>query len=152
MMHELCSKVERELENIGEKGITNSNLDTAYKLIDIYKDIKEAEYYKQMTQDGKDSYDTRSYRGDWDDKYAGRGSDERSERTERYLERIRDGVHSYNAGRRRYMDGDSKQRMIEGIEMTMTAIVNFVEFMNDFAESSQEKEIVKKYIEKLKKI
>ena len=105
-----------------------------------------------MTQDGKDSYDTRNYRGDWDDKYTGRGTDERSERTERYLERIRDGVHSYNTGRRRYMDGDSKQRMIEGIEMTMTAIVNFVEFMNDFAESSQEKEIVKKYIEKLKKI
>ena len=29
----------RELENIGDKGITSSNLDTTFKLIDIYKDI-----------------------------------------------------------------------------------------------------------------
>ena len=45
-MHKLLEKVEKELDNIAEKGITNSNLDTTYKLIDIYKDIKESKYYE----------------------------------------------------------------------------------------------------------
>ena len=45
-MEELLRKVKKELENIGEKGLSSSNLDTTYKLIDIYKDIKEACYYE----------------------------------------------------------------------------------------------------------
>ena len=40
-MHKLLEKVEKELHNIAEKGISSANLDTTYKLIDIYKDIKE---------------------------------------------------------------------------------------------------------------
>ena len=35
-MQELKNKVKKELEGIGEKGLTSSNLETAYKLIDIY--------------------------------------------------------------------------------------------------------------------
>lgn len=148
MMNELCRKVEKELENIGEKGITSSNLDTAYKLIDIFKDIKEAEYYKKMTGDTYDA--KRSYMDTHDDWHRERYP--LDDRNERYMERMREGVYTYNEGKRDYRNGDSKSKMIEGVEMTMNAIVNFVEFMNDFAESSQEKEIVRKYIEKLKKI
>ena len=36
-MHKLLEKVEKELHNIAEKGISSANLDTTYKLIDIYK-------------------------------------------------------------------------------------------------------------------
>ena len=56
-MHKLLEKVEKELDNIAEKGITNSNLDTTYKLIDIYKDIKESKYYE--TNSGGNEYDAR---------------------------------------------------------------------------------------------
>jgi hypothetical protein len=45
-MDELLRKVKKELETIGDKGLTSSNLDTTFKLIDIYKDIKEACYYE----------------------------------------------------------------------------------------------------------
>ena len=45
-MDKLMEKVKKELENIAEKGLSASNLETTYKLIDIYKDIKEAEYYE----------------------------------------------------------------------------------------------------------
>lgn len=40
-MHKLLERVEKELENIADKGLSSSNLETTYKLIDIYKDIKE---------------------------------------------------------------------------------------------------------------
>ena len=69
-MKELLRKVEKELESIGEKGITSSNLDTAYKLIDIYKDIKEACYYEDQTNNedfyGARERDSRGRYRDWD--------------------------------------------------------------------------------------
>ena len=39
MMKELKNKVKKELDTIAEKGLTSSNLETTYKLVDIYKDI-----------------------------------------------------------------------------------------------------------------
>lgn len=170
-MEQLLRKVKKELESIGDKGLTSSNLDTTYKLIDIYKDIKEACYYEEMTEGG-DTYGRRSrgadgrYRGDdrmyrddddYDDRYGRRGRGSYGhypldERSERHFERMREGMFNYNEGKNRYRDGDSKERMVEGVEMTMSAIVSFVEAMIDFAETSQEKEIVRKYVDKLKKI
>ena len=40
-MDALLNRVKRELDVIADKGITSSNLETTYKLIDIYKDIRE---------------------------------------------------------------------------------------------------------------
>ena len=144
-MEELLRKVVKELDNIGEKGISASNLDTAYKLIDIYKDIKEACYYEDQTNH---SYDGRSRdsRGRYMEHYP------LDERSERHFNRIREGMYNYNEGKMRYKDGNSKERMIDGVEMTMSAIVNFIESMIDFAETPTEKEIVRKYVDKLKNI
>lgn len=143
-MQELLHNVKKELETIGDKGLTSSNLDTAYKLIDIYKDIKEAEYYDNCSNS---SYGT-VYRGG--DRY--NESYPISERDERYINRIKEGVHNYNEGRNRYRDGGSKERMIDGVDMAMGALVNFVEYMMDNVETAQEKEVVRKHIDKLKKL
>ena len=42
---DLCARIEDEISNIAEKGLTSGNLDTAFKLIDMYKDIKNTEYW-----------------------------------------------------------------------------------------------------------
>ena len=155
-MDELLHKVKKELDTIGDKGITSSNLDTTYKLIDIYKDIKEACYYDTMV--GKESYDARDSRGRYMDKrdwHDGTYSDRYyplSERDERYLTRMREGLYNYNEGRNRYRDGESKERMIDGVEMAMGALVNFVEYMMDNVETQQEKDAIRKYIDKLKRV
>lgn len=161
-MRELLEKVEKQLESIGDKGLTSSNLDTTYKLIDIYKDIKEAKYYEEMCRGGGNMYEARGGRGGsyndnynnrWDEGYNTHGwTIYPNERTERYMTRMRDGMETYNAGRNRYRDGGSNDRMVEGIEMTMEAIVKFIESLMDLAETPQEKEIVKKYIDKIHKI
>lgn len=138
-MRDLLEKVEKELDKIGDKGLTSSNLDTTYKLIDIYKDIKEADYYKKMCEEGEDSYGARARdsRGrymrpyndhDNEDDYDARGGrggrggyNERGgnryshyypwdDRTERYFERIGKGIDDYNEGRDRYRDGDAQDR------------------------------------------
>lgn len=188
-MHKFLEKVEEQLHNISEKGINSNNIDNAYKLMDIYKNIKESEYYKNCCE-GNEMYDARrrdsrgrymdNYndydgRGGYNERggYDGRGYNERGgynernynrggyndgrygnldERTERYFTRMREGMESYNAGRDRYRSGDSQDRMIDGIEMTMSAICMFVESLVDFAETPQEKEVVRKHLEKMKKI
>lgn len=44
-MEKLCNIIEDELNKIAEKGLNTGNLETAYKLIDMYKDIKNTEYW-----------------------------------------------------------------------------------------------------------
>ena len=153
-MKELLKKVEKELEAIGDKGLSSSNLDTTYKLIDIYKDIKEACYYENMTEDDIYGARSRDSMGRYRDSYS-RGeynTHPLNDRDERYIERIRRGMEEYNEGRNRYRDGQSKERMIDGVDMAMGALVNFVEYMMDYAETNQEKEVIRKHIDKMKNL
>lgn len=156
-MRELLDKVEKELEKVGDKGLTSSNLDATYKLIDIYKDIKEAKYYEKMCEE--ETYNAR--RRDSQGRYMESREDSDSryqhyrpwdDRTERYYLKIRDGLDDYSAGRERYRDGASQDRMIEGIEMAMSALVNFVETLYDHTETQKEKDVIHDHIEKLKRI
>lgn len=153
MMKELQNRVKKELDNIGEKGITSSNLDSTYKLVDIYKDILEICEKEGNSRTYDRYYDEYNMRGrDNSGRYMGDHSYHTDEKFERYLTRMRDGVEDYNAGRMRYRDGGSNERMVEGIEMTMGAIVNFIESLLDIAETSQEKEIVRKYVDRIRKV
>lgn len=163
-MELLLNRVKKELDSIADKGITSSNLETTNKLVDIYKDIKEIH---EMSEGSYNARGGRSQSRGSDGRYNdGRYSDgryndgryndynhhPRDERTERYFVRMREGIDDYNEGRNRYRDGGSEQRMIDGIEMTMGAIVSFVECLIDYSETSQEKEIVRKYVNKLKNV
>lgn len=42
-MMRVCELVESELNKIADRGLTSGNIETAYKLVDMYKDLKEAE-------------------------------------------------------------------------------------------------------------
>ena len=155
-MNELLkSKVQKELDNIAEKGLTSSNLETTYKLVDIYKDLCEIDGGGETKMYNDRYYDK------YDERYSGRyGTDRYNERNgrtyndkiERHLDHMRDGYETYDAGRRRYMDGGSNERMLEGVEMAMSAVTKFIEFFMDNAEGQQEKEIVRKYINRMKNV
>lgn len=156
-MKELLERVKNELEKIGDKGLTQSNLETTYKLIDIFKDIREAEYYEKMCEEDSYSARARDSRG----RYMGKDQDSHSlhyqpwdDRTERYFTRIKDGIDDYSAGRVRYQDSDGSDReqMIKGIEMAMSALVSFVETLYDHAETAKEKDVIMEHIDKLKKL
>lgn len=163
-MDKLLRNVEKELEKISDKGISSSNLETTYKLIDIYKDIKESCYYDSQTN--ADTYDARmrDSRGrymkaddrydDWNtsDRYNLGNYDPHSERIRKYMIRIKDGIDSYNYGKERYMNGGSQDRLVDGIDMVMGAICSFVEELSDYAETNQEKDVIRKHLNKIKNI
>lgn len=46
MSYKLMQNIREELDKIAEKGLNTGNLETAYKLIDMMKDMENVEYWK----------------------------------------------------------------------------------------------------------
>ena len=46
MSYKLMQNIREELDKIAEKGLNTGNLETAYKLIDMLKDMENVEYWK----------------------------------------------------------------------------------------------------------
>lgn len=60
-MRRLTQMIEEEISKIEERGITSANLESLYKMVDIYKDLKTVESmedfdYSQTYDDGGNSY------------------------------------------------------------------------------------------------
>lgn len=102
-MKKLCELIESELSKIAEKGLTTSNLETAYKLVDMYKDLKnteywetKGEYYDTVLMEMQGGYSERDYPMMEDD-YAMRGR--KRDRMGRYSREDGMGGQSYARGR-----------------------------------------------------
>ena len=170
--------VVKELKEVGNKGLTSSNLESTYKLIDILKDLVEVESEGQeMHQNGQygrapmynqngygargyneggynersynEGYNNGSYMGDYSARGNGRSYNGYDNRMKDRINRVIDGAEMYEYGRDRYQHGGSHEAMEEGLEKMMYAICMLVETAMDAAQSPKEKEIVRKHIQKL---
>ena len=171
-MHKLIENATKELKEIEKVGLNATNLDNAFKLSSIYSKLKktaemEEETMRGMYNDGRGGYRDggnsggySNYNGYGREGYgrrgvpgSGRGGYRGEGRWSEYLDRVMDSAEMYQYGRSRYRDGDDDgERMIDGLEKMMYAICTFVEATMDFAESPEEKEIVRKHIQKLQKM
>lgn len=185
----LLENVKKELKEISEQGLTANNLATVGQLVDIYKDLKEADggkefngmmmpriypdsgYNGDYSNRGYDEggYNARNYRengynaGGYNNEYGrqymnsgnggGRGYNGYDPRMRDHMNRIMEGAEQYEYGRDRYMHGGgSSERMADGLEKLMYAICMFVESTMEFAQSPQEKEIIRKHLHKMKSL
>lgn len=73
-------------------------------------------------------------------------------RMREHLNRIYEGAEMYEYGRDRYQHGGNEERIYDGLEKLMYALCMFVESTMEFAETPQEKEIIRKHIQKLQKM
>lgn len=175
-MERILENVQREMKQIGEQGINANNIDVLYKLVDIEKDIYEIK--EKQKEGGKDSMMRGGYMDR--DNYGARGRDGRymdgrgggnssgysdggygargnyrggyDDRIYQHLDRIMEGADDYQYGRDRYRDSGSQDRMEEGLEKLMYALCVFIESMADFAETPEEKEIIRRHIQKMKNL
>lgn len=69
-----------------------------------------------------------------------------------HMDRMMDGMDQYEYGKERYMHSGDESRVIEGLEKLMYAMCMFVESAMDFAETPQEKEIIRKHVQKISHI
>lgn len=182
-MEKLCRLIEDELKRKSEAGLTTANLDTVYKLIDMYKDLKnteywdvKAEYYMAVLDEMRGGYsqdggrsERRGHRRDARGRYSGDdnyddGGESLVRRGEHYVrghysraddgrsrdpyERYIDSKHSYRSGK----SSECKQRLMETLEEYMELFSNQMEEMLRDADCTEERDTIKRYINKIKSI
>lgn len=180
-MDKLCKVIEQELDKIAEKGLTTSNLETAYKLVDMYKDLKntyywdtKGEYYMAVLDEMQGGY---SHDMDYamDDDYSLRGRKrDRMGRYARNDEMMHDD-HIRRGGRRdysmnvghdtmydRYINNkmsyrsdkstDSKQKLMDSLEDYMDDFTEKIKEMSRDADTAEERELINKFMAKLQNI
>lgn len=168
-MEKLLRNVKKELQHIAEEGLNNANLETAYKLVDIAKDIGEIEEQEQkmqmkdygMYRDKYNRYDEYPERDRYRDRYSGRDYSDYGrhmpggrvfrgdDRLNRMIERFLESSEMYDYGRDRYRGGGNEEQMHEGLENMMYAICTLVEELLECAETPKEKDIIHKHLKKL---
>lgn len=163
-MHKILDCIDKELHEVEEKGLSNNNLETTYKLLkmrDLIMDMKDFEKEdEEMRYRGYDRGYRGGYRGehynDYDRRYDRRYSESRY--SEDYdasydkIDRMLEALDDYCYGRTRYREGGSNERMTKGLEDLMYSVCTFVEGLANNVETPADKEIIRKHIEKLSKI
>lgn len=143
MLEVICA----EIEKIADKGLTTGNIENAYKLIDMYKDLK--------TVEGMDEYN--------DDRYSQRGR-MRAKRDSmgRYARAYDDGS-SYDDGMEsRYMNSKRAYRNDHSMASKQSMLADLEDFMSDMhgklkelkrdADTPEERETIERYMKMLERI
>ena len=167
-MKKLCELIETELGKIADKGLTTSNLETAYKLVDMYKDLKnteywetKGEYYDTVLMEMQGGYSQNDGYSMMDDDYSMRGR--KRDRMGRYSREdgmsgqsyargrggrdnrgrySRDGGYSQNDGGYsmydRYMDAKKSYRSNQSMDGKQKLMESLEDYMDDFTEKIKE--------------
>lgn len=165
-MKKFCEMIEMELGKIADKGLTTSNLDAAYKLVDMYKDLKntdywetKGEYYDTVLMEMQGGYSHNDERM-MDDDYSMRGrkrdrmgrysrdddmggqSYARGGRRDNRGRYSRDGGYSMNDGGYsmydRYMDAKQSYRSNQSMDGKQKLMESLEDYMDDFTEKIKE--------------
>lgn len=174
MSYKLMQNIKDELDKIADKGLNTGNLETAYKLIDMLKDMENVEYWKckegyydtvlaemeggYSQARNRDSMGRYSREGDYDRENSYRGTRSKhyvrghysraNGTTEDTYSNYMDKKNSYRAGK----DTDCKQRMLAALEEHMDALTNELEEMSRDADCREEKDTMRRYVEKIRNI
>lgn len=174
-MEKLCNLICDEIDKIAEKGLTTSNLETAYKLVDMYKDLKDAEYHdikreyyeQEMGMDGYSGARRRDNMGRYS-RLDGRIMDEYdhgnsyARRGEHYVrghysrDNAGNAYNDYMMEKQSYRTGgksiDCKQRMLGALEDHLNELVSEISGMIQDADCAEEREKLVRFADKLKKV
>lgn len=178
-MHKLRENAEKELKAIEEKGLTSSNLDNAYKLVEIMKGVDKIE----MMQDGG-GYSRDGYSRDMEDYSRERGGYSRngdysregnysndydngnsyrrgrSATTGRYVHRPNysrlsgddTDMDRYKEDKRQYSnsrDGGDKERMLDSLERLVVNVCDMVVQIDRDCDCVDERDIIFKHVKNL---
>lgn len=140
-----------EIDKIADKGLTSSNIENAYKLIDMYKDLKtviamEESDYSYAGDDGM------SMRGRGNS-YARRGEhyvrghySRDGHESDMSMDRYRNAKNSYRYSR---SSGD-KQMVMDALEDYMAEMSDKLDSMYRDADTQEERDVIQRYMNKMK--
>lgn len=151
-MEDLIKKLCEYIEKAGTMNLDATDIDELFKVVDIYKDLKEVE-----SMNGYGNYNGRgpgrgSY-GEYNEgygEYGRRGVDSRY-RASKYMDGMRGSYEAYEDARGEYNAGNYgvKEDGLKDLEYMMHAAMKFIKMIKEEATSPEEQEIVRKHIMKI---
>lgn len=175
-MHKLRENAEKELKAIEEKGLTSSNLDNAYKLVEIVKGVDKI----NMMQDGGE-YSRGGYSRDMEDysrelggysREGGYSNDYdngnsyrrgRNQRNGQYMHRPNysrlsgedTDMDRYRESKREYSnsrDDGAKNKMLDALEDFMSGVCGMMKQLTKDADCREEREVIQNWCRKIAEI
>ena len=141
-MEETIKKLCEYIEKVGTMNLDATDIDYLYKVVDIYKDLKEVE--------SMNNYGNYNGYGNYGEEYGRRGVDSRY-RGESYMDGMRGSYRNYEEARNEYNRGNygAKEDGLKELEYMMHAAMKFIKMVKEEATSPEEQEIVRKHIMKI---
>lgn len=158
-LKKMCSVVMDEIDKIADKGLTTSNLETAYKLIDMIKDIKTVEAMEEEYGDD-DGYAMRYMD---DASYArGRGRNAKRDAMGRYsrTDGMDGSYRGYRRGDERYSQAKmdyrqsraGKQDVMDSLKEKMHDLKKELQDMSKDSDFPEERQEIDKYVQMLDRL
>ena len=149
MLSDIKRIVEEPIKTIIKDGVSSSNLDYLYKLVDIHKDIANEEYWlakeESFMRYGEHSRGT----------YGRRSRDSRGRfmghRPEDRIDEMYMNYQAYSEGKEAHSRGvyGAKEDSMMCLEDMLESMVDFVKMLKDEAGSQEEMELIHRYIAKI---
>ena len=143
MEEEVIKKTKEQIKQIIDEDINPSNVEHLYKLVDIYKDMKEVEcmnygnYGTYYGNRGYDSYNSMNY--------GARGRDMRY-RGHEHLDRMYDDYGRYMEGRSRYGANEDTKR---SLQYMLKSMEDFARMLKEEAQSQEEVMMIKETAQRI---
>ncbi len=176
-MHKLRENAEKELKAIEEKGLTSSNLDNAYKLVEIMKGVDKINMMEEGGGYSRDGYSRDMEDYSRDGGYGGGNSRDRgysrdnydngnsyrrgrNQRTGEYMHRPNysrlsgddTDMDRYKEDKRQYSnsrDGGDKERMLDSLERLVVNVCDMVVQIDRDCDCVDERDIIFKHVKNL---
>lgn len=141
MEEKLIEKICNYLDEVGNQDLYAIDIDTLFKVVDIYKDLKEVQNMNNYGNYGEYN------------EYGRRGVDARY-RGESYMDGMRGSYRNYEEARNEYNRGNygAKEDGLKELEYMMHAAMKFIKMVKEEATSPEEQEIVRKHIAKISNV
>ena len=163
LTEQLKEKVEEQLKKVVEQGVTASNVDFTYKLVDIHKDLANEEYWKIKEEKYMRGYGegynegygrrgvpgTGRYRGEYGRRGV-KGTGRGRYRGEDAMMEMQESYDEYNEAYEEAMNGNygAEGGMVQSAEGIMKNIFEIAKELSE-ADVPEVQHIIKKYAKKL---
>lgn len=156
LTEQLKEKVEEQLKKVVEQGVTASNVDFTYKLVDIHKDLANEEYWKIKEEkymrgygEGYNEGYGRRYRGEYGRRGV-KGTGRGRYRGEDAMMEMQESYDEYNEAYEEAMNGNygAEGGMVQSAEGIMKNIFEIAKELSE-ADVPEVQHIIKKYAKKL---
>ena len=147
MEKEVIEKAKEQIQQIIDEGINPNNIEHLYKLVDIYKDIKEVKCMNYGNYYGR--YDGRYIRDDYGryDDYGARRRDSRGRYMgHEHLDRMYDDYGRYEEGRQRYGANEDTKR---SLQYMLKSMEDFAHMLKEEAQSQEEVQMIRETAQRI---